>query len=60
MNLVEAIEHAKKRRDIYGMDVHVLKEEDGKFFIVLSINLPVFLKSPYQSDKSIYYTAWQL
>lgn len=60
MDIVEATENAKKRRDIYGMDVHVLLDETGEYYTVLDINLSVFLKSPIQIDKTIYYTAWNL
>lgn len=61
MTLEAAIYDAQRRRELYHMDVHVLKtEDDDDYFTVLSINLDVFLKSPYQPDKKIYYTAWKL
>jgi hypothetical protein len=60
MGILEATEKARKKRDTYDMDVHVLKEEDGKFFTVLKINLTVFLNSSFQLDKKIYYTAWYM
>lgn len=58
MSLIEAIENAKSKRNIYDMDVYVLRDECGKYFTTLEINLDVFMKSNYQIDKQIYYTAW--
>lgn len=60
MDLTEAIEIAHKKRDLFKMDVHVLKDNEGKFFSVLSINSHLFLMFDQHVDKKIYYTAWNL
>lgn len=44
------------KRDHYQQTVHVLKEDDGRYFTVLDQNLKVFLESRFQKDKTIYFT----
>ena len=60
MSLGDACSAARRRRDLYEMDVHVLKSVVGEYFTVLDMNLQVFLNSETQVDKHIYYTAWNL
>lgn len=60
MTLEEACTVARRRRDLYNMDVHVFRYAMGEFYTVLKINLPIFLSSIFNSDKTIYYTAWKL
>jgi hypothetical protein len=60
MSIQDACTAARRRRDLYDMDVHVLCTILGEFFTVLEINLTVFLKAESQKDKHIYYTAWKL
>jgi hypothetical protein len=58
MSIEQACAAARRRRDLYDMDVHVLHGMTGEYFTVLSINLQTFLNAESQKDKHIYYTAW--
>lgn len=42
--------------DHYKQTVHVLREDDGRYFTVLDQNLKVFLESRFQKDKNVYFT----
>ena len=60
MTLVDACTEARRRRDLYDMDVHVLCDNLGDYYTILDINKETFLKSRITIDKIIYYTAWKL
>lgn len=59
MTLEDACAEARRRRDLYDMDVHVLQDTLGKYFTILEINKSTFLNSILTIDKKIYYTAWK-
>lgn len=58
MDITEAIEQSKRKRDLFAQDVFVLKDNDGKYFSVLSSNLNTLLSWDGLTDKTIYYSAW--
>ena len=60
MTLEEAIESAKRKRDAFTIDTHVMLDDNGKYFSVLDFSLRVMLNYSGQKDKKIYYTAWNL
>ena len=60
MTLKDACTEARRRRDLYDMDVHVLCDDIGEYYTVLNINLSMFTRSKITIDKLIYYTAWKL
>jgi hypothetical protein len=60
LNLEEAIQAARKKRDRYNMDTYVLRDENGEYFTILAMNLKVMLGWDGQIDKTIHYSAWNL
>ena len=60
MTLNEACEVARRRRDLYNMDVHVLRDAIGEYYTILEINRQTFMNSRITIDKTVYYTAWKL
>lgn len=60
MTLEKAIDSAKRKRDAFSIDTHVLRNNDGTYFSVLDFSLKLMLEYKNQFDKTIYYTAWNL
>lgn len=60
MTLKEAIESAKRKRDAFSIDTHVMLDDQGNYFSVLDFSVKVMMKYSGQKDKKIYYTAWNL
>lgn len=58
MTLEEAIVSAKRKRNAYQIDTHVLRDNMGIYYSVLDFSLSLMLRN--QEDKKIYYTAWNL
>lgn len=59
MTLEDAIVSARKKRDTYLMNVHILKEDDSEeYFSVIEINLDVFKRN--LKDSKIYHTLWNM
>lgn len=60
MILEAACEEARRRRDLFDMDIHVLRDSVGEYFTILDINRPTYINSKMTIDKTLYYTAWKL
>lgn len=60
MTLEGACAEARRRRDLYDMDVHVFCDAIGNYYTILGINKATFMNSKIIIDKTIYYSAWKL